>query len=378
MWLPSQAARDALTRSHTAASRVDILHSGRRVASLSAVSGAVSAEAGRAVFRNLSSCTIIDPTGEFSGGNLGDLLSPYDAEIAPHRGVVLPDGTAELAPLGIFGLTSRSLNGDGSVTVSGQDRALNYQGGMTGTIAIGPGTPVEQAIAKLLFTRNNALEMNTWKTGFVCGPLIFGPDIDVWREAQVLAQSVGGWLYHDREGIVTFAPLVPTTGTPAARYFTGDGLLLETNRSEDSDTIHNVVVVKSTNTGASNIITAIAEDTDPSSQTYSRGKYGRRVITLSNPHIFSIKQAMQVAATELTRELGRSETVAATTVVNPFLDPLDSLVIHNPDAGLNERGAVISALTVPLAVKDSMSIALRRSILTRDGQIIEAASEVIS
>lgn len=377
MWLPSQAARDALTRSHTAASRVDILHSGRRVASLSAVSGAVSAESGRTVFRNLSSCTIIDPTGAYSTGDLGDLLSPYDAEIAPHRGVVLPDGTAELAPLGIYGLTSRSLNGDGSVTVSGQDRALNYQGGMTGTIAITRGTPVEQAIAKLLYTRNNALEMNTWKTGFFCGPLIFGPDIDVWREAQTLAQSVGGWLYHDRKGIVTFAPLLPTSGTPAARYAEGDGLLLETNRSEDSDTIHNVVVVNSTNTGAG-VITAIAEDTNPSSQTYSRGKYGRRVISLSNPHIFSIKQAMQVAATELTRELGRSETVAATTVVNPFLDPLDSLVMHNPDAGLNERGVVISTLNIPLAVKDSMSIGLRRSILTRDGQILEAASEVLA
>lgn len=377
MWVPSQAALDTLSRSHTAVSRVDVLHGGRAVRTLSVVSGAVSAESGRAVFRNLSSCRIIDPTGEFSGGDIGDILSPYDCEVAPYRGVMLPGGAVELAPLGVFGLTSRSVNGDGSVTIAGQDRALKYQGSMTGSLAISRGTPVEQAIAKLLFTRNNALEMNTWVTGFTCGPLLFNSDIDVWREAQVLAASVGGYLYHDRTGVVTFAPNLPTTGVPAARYAYGDGLLLDATRTEDSDTIHNVVVVESSNAN-STPIRVIAEDLDPSSQTYSRGKYGRRVVTKTNPHIYTTRQATQVAATELANELGRSETVAATVVVNPFLDPLDSLVLHHLDAGLNERGVVIASLSTPLSVKDSMSIGMRRSILTRDGQVIAAPEEVKS
>lgn len=378
MWLPSEAARNALTQSHTSATRVDVLHSGSPVASLTAISGAVTAEAGRPVFRNLTSCQIIDPTGSMSGADIDDLLSPYVCELAPYRGVQLSDGTLDLAPLGVFGLTSRNDNGDGSVTVSGQDRALKYQGPMSGSLAISSVTPVEVAIAKLLFTRNQSLEMNTWVTGFYVGPLLYSPDIDVWREAQSLARSVGGYLYHDRNGVLTFAPSLPTSSVPTARFAVGEGLLLSASRSEDSDTISNSLVIESTKVDAGSTIRVIVEDTDPTSPTYSRGRYGRRIRTIANPHISSIRQALQVGATELANELGRSETVAATTVVNPYLDPMDAAVVHHPAAGLNERGLIISNLSIPLAVKDNMSIGFRRSILTRDGQIIAAPEEVNS
>ncbi len=374
MWLLSAAAQLQLSQSHTAVSKVEVLHSGRAVHTLDVVAGSVGAEAGRPVARNLS-CTVVDPTGALSGADVDDLLNPYDCEVAPHRGVLV-GVTAEYAPLGVFGLTGRSVAGDGSIQLTGQDRAMGYQGPMTGALAISGGTPVEDAIARLLATRRRGVQLSTWRTGFTCGPLLYSPDIDVWAAAQELAKSVGGWLYHDRVGDLQFGPALPTTGRPVARYAESGGLLLEVDRQEDSDSIHNVVVVTSAKTATGGMIRAVAADTDPTSPTFAGGRYGRRVKTITNQHVGSAEQAQQVAATELVRELGRSETVSITAVVDPTRDPHDIITVHRPRAGLVERGLAVASVDIPLGVREAMRIGCRRSILTRDGQVLDVPAEV--
>jgi hypothetical protein len=79
------------------------------------------------------------------GGDIDDLLSPYDCEIKPYRGVKTPAGW-EMVPQGVFELTARNVVGDGQVQLTGQDRAMIFQGGMPGQLAVNVGTPVEQAI----------------------------------------------------------------------------------------------------------------------------------------------------------------------------------------------------------------------------------------
>jgi len=372
MWPMSGAARLELSRSHTAATKLEVLHSGRPVHELVVTGGSVTAQVGRSVMRN-ASATAVDPAGQLTGGDLQDLLSPYDCEIAPWRGVRTPAGI-EWAPLGVFGLTGRRVAGDGSVELSGQDRAMTYQGPMSGALAVPGGTPVEEAITRLLVTRQPGVQMRSWHTGFTCGPLLYRPDIDVWAEARKLAQSVGGWLHHDRLGRLVFSPLLPTTTTPVARYADGDGVLVEASRSEDADTIHNVVVVRSTD----GTIQAVAEDTDPTSPTYAGGRYGRRVTVITNPHVSSVEQAQQAATTALLRELGRSETAALQIVPNPALDPLDAVAVHRPSAGLLDRVLVIDSLTVPLLATELMTLGCRKYLLTRDGQTLETELEMHS
>ena len=380
-WIMSQAAVRTMAQSHTMTSRVDVLHGGRSVMSLYPLDGEVNAEANRPIMRNMSA-TLADPTGELSGSDVGDIMSPYDCELAPYRGVVVYPGTTaqytEWTPLGVFQLTSRTPSGDGSVAVVGQDRALTYQGPMTGSLAIPGVTSVEDAIATLLATRNPGVQMRTWQTGYTCGPLLYQPDIDVWKAALDLAKSVGGWLYHDRTGALVFGPALPTSRRPVRRYAEGDGLLLDADRSEDSDTIHNIVVVTSAKAGIGGVIQAIAEDDDPFSPTYARGRYGRRPISFANQHLETLQQAQQVAATELMRELGRSETASIVVVPDLTLDPQDILTINAPKSGLYERGMVISSLTTPLTAEESMPIALRKSIIATDGQVMETSEELAS
>jgi hypothetical protein len=376
MWqMTSADAAAQFLGTHSAGGRVDILHSGRSVQSLVVTDGSVDAQANRPVTRNLT-CTIADETGVLSGSDIGDLLSPYDAEVAAFRGVMASTGVIEWVPNGVYGITDKAVGDFGAVQLTGQDRAMIYQGSMTGSLAINGGTPIETAIRKLLLTRNAGLQFTTYATGYTCGPLLYDPDIDVWKEALDLAQAAGGWLAHNRVGSLIFAPSLPPSKTPVRRFARGDGLLIAVDRGEGADTIHNVVVIESTKTNNGTVIRGIAEDTDPTSPTYSRGRYGRRVVTYTNQHVSSQRQAVDVATTQLVRELGRTETVSITAVVDPRLDPLDVVVVHHPEKFLVERPMVLEGVTIPLTVKNSMGISFRKSVISQNGHILDTPSQV--
>lgn len=375
MYPASPAAQLLLAQSHTAVSYLDVLHSGMPAARLYAVDGLVNAEGGRSVTRNLQA-TVVDPTGALDGHAIDDLLSPYDCEVAPYRGVLLPDGSWEVAPLGVFQLTQRQVGDYGSLALAGQDRAIIYQGSMTNALAISGGTPVETAIQRLLATRNRSLTMHSWVTGFTCGPLLFAPDINVWDEAQTLAQSVGGRLSHDRTGALVFGPDLPISDRPVRTYIYGgggSGVLLDATRTEDADTIHNSVTVVSTKTGTGGI-TYTARDADPTSPTYvGNPRYGERNTTIENQHVGSLVQAQQAATAALIRELGRSETGTVTAVVDPFLDPNDVVLVDHPAKGYVQRAMVLAAVPTPLGVGESMALALRKSIIGQDGVVLDNA-----
>jgi hypothetical protein len=371
MWAWSPAAQDALAGGHTAVFRVDVLHSGKPVYVLEVVGGLVSLDADRAVRANLT-CSLVDPTGKLTRGDVDDLLDPYECEIAPHRGV-RGAGLDELAPLGVFGLTSRDVSDTPEglmIRLTGQDRAITYQGPMSSALAISGGTPVEEAIIRLLAARNPGLSMLSMVTGYTCGPLLFAPDVDVWREAQELAVSAGARLFHDRLGRCVLAASGPASSSPVARYAEGGGLLLSLDRSEDSDTIRNVVVAESPN----GLVRAVVEDDDPTSPTYARGRYGRRVATISNQHFSSVQQAQQAAAARLAWELGRSETVGFTAVPDPGLDVEDVVTVHRPRAGLDDRGLVVATVDIPLGASEAMRVGCRRSVLAMDGRVLGEAA----
>lgn len=243
---------------------------------------------------------------------------------------------------------------------------MNYQVPLSDTLAIPGGTPVEDAIVSLLSRANPGISILTMDTGYTCGPLIFDPDIDVWGEAQELAESVGARLFHDRTGQCVLAPVGPAGRYPAAAYREGDGLLLGLERAEDSDTIRNVVVA----TSPDGLIKAVVADEDPSSPTFAGGRYGWRPTEISNQHFSSLQQAQQAAAARLLYELGRSETVSFTAVPDPGLDVEDIVTVHRPRAGLVDRGLVVASIDMPLAAGEPMTVGCRKSVLAPDGTVL--------
>lgn len=367
-WDWSAEARAAIdSRVRTDVTRVDVLHSGKPVYRLKPVSGGVGADAARPIRRNLT-CGLVDPTGKLTRGDVGDLLNAYDCEIAPHRGVRVSTGD-ELAPLGVFGITDKLITDDDdnglTISLTGQDRSMHYQVPMISTLAIPGGTPVEVAVARLLSQVNPGVSMLATVTGFTCGPLVFGPDIDVWAEAQELASSVGARLYHDRTGEPVLALSGPASDRPVAEYAEGGGKLIDARRQENSDTIRNVVVA----TNPSGSIRVVVKDDDPASPTYAGTR--QKVKTLTNQHFGSIKQATQAATAWLAYELGRSESGGISAVVDAGRDVEEVVTVHRPRVGLDRRGVLVSTLEIPLGVKESMSIGFRQSRLAQDGSIVE-------
>jgi hypothetical protein len=405
VWLGfSDQARTAVRSGRTQwpVFRVDILHGGWPVYQLDVLDGNVQREMDRAIQANLSA-TLVDPTGALTRGDVDDLLNPYDCEIAPHRGVryrsvtygamftpnagfgVQPFGTSgfggvnvstistsrwvqELAPLGVFGLTSREVSdgADGlTIRLTGQDRAMGYQVPMKSSLAIPGATSVEQAVVKLLSRVNPSLTLLAMTTGRTVGPLLYEPTIDVWEEAQSLATSVGARLYHDRAGQCVLMPAGPARYAVAA-YGEGDGLLIDLDRTEDSDSIRNVVIAENT----AGTVRALAYDDDPESPTYAGGRYGFRAFRIENEHLNSTQQAQQAAVAALVRELGRVETVGFSAVPDPGLDVGDTVLVNRPRAGLDRRALVVDTVDMPLSVDGAMRVGCRKSVLAQDGEVL--------
>jgi len=367
MWAMSDAAVAVQAQSHRAVFRLHVLHGRMVVAELSGVvlSGQVTADPERSIMRNLA-LSIVDVDGTLSNTDLGGLLSPYEAEVRPWRGVVLPSGDREWVPLGTFRLTNSDItDGDSgmSVNLTGHDRALIYQTPLPGPVTISAGTPVETAIGTLLSRVYAGFSWDPWRTGVTLGPLLYDSSDQAWDAALTLAESVGGWLFHDRMGEPVFAPFGNNPSTASQRFAE---TLLSVTKGEDSDEIHNSVVMQSTDSGVGRIV-AVAEDLDIASPTYVNGRHGRRQITITNPHIGGPVQAKQAAVAQLTRELGRSETITWECVPDLRTDPEDLVKVHRPRAGVVDRQVSVASLSMPLDVTGSMQVTGRRTIIGQDG-----------
>lgn len=338
-------------QSHQRVVQVQVLHGGRAVAELAGavLSGSVDSQADQPILRSMS-LTVVDESGHLSKTDVGEVLSPYDAEIRLLMGVVLPSGRPDVVPLGVFRLASTSVE-DGPeglvVALTGQDRALGYRVPLPGPVTIPAGTPVEKAIRLLLQRVNGAMRYSPWMTGRTVGPLLYEADSEAWDSALTLAESVGGWLFHDRNGGCVLAPYAGALSPTVQRF---DKTLLSVSRSEDADGIRNSVVVQSAESGVGKI-TATAEDTDPQSPTYVLGRYGRRQRTITNPHVGTPAMAVQAAQARLVRELGRSQQVTWRCVPDVQPDPGDSAIAHRPRAGLFERKLIVAGTSLPLNVE---------------------------
>ncbi len=378
MLLMSPTARALLGQSHTAAVRVQILHGGQPVHELAVYTPAeqaadrgrvidckVKSAAGRPILRNLSAA-LCDPDGELSRTDAGELLSPYDAEIKPFSGVVLPSGRAELTPLGVFRLTNSAVS-DGprgiTVDLTGLDRSLVYQTNFSGAVTIPAGTPVEDAIELLLSRVNAGFSWHPWLTGVTVGPLLYDADEQAWDSALTLAESVGGWLHHDRDGV----PVLEPYGSSATSA-SGGFLITKVSKDEDSDEIHNSVVMQSA--AGVGLISVTVRDEDPNSPTYVGGAMGERQLTVVNPHLGSVAQAEQAAAARLVQELGRSQTVAFSCVPDPQADVGDAHTLHQPRVGVVNRRVVLDSIDLSLDVESEMTVVARRSVVAPDGSLV--------
>lgn len=378
MWPVSNEFLQAARGSHIRVTRARLQRAGQSIGFVDLVSGSITVDESNAIERTLSA-TVIDRNGLL--GNLavksaGSPLAPFGTEIVIESGIRFPDGREEYCPMGVFLLwqvsTDRTAS-DSAYSITAYDRAKPVQGSAAKGIVIQPGTPLPDAVRRLVTSRQPNTAFRWPQTDFKTLTLFYDDDADMWAEARELAKAGGFRLAFDRTGVCTMFPYaLSVTENRVLTYAEGaDSTTLSVARQIDADGLANVVVVVGTHSGLTAPVTATAADDNPRSLTYRSGPAGERVKRIKTEKIASLPQAQAMARSELQYALGLAERVTIRSIPNAALDLGDAVRVDSPTIGIDSRLFAVSRIEFPLDAKAEMTVQARATIMTSDNQYVE-------
>jgi hypothetical protein len=367
MWPVSERFRAAVRGSHQSVVSAEVYYEDALVSVVYPNAGRVSIDSRRAVRRTLS-LDLTDEDGSLvpgPGGTTG-VLSPFGSEIRVFRGVRYTDGTEEIVPLGVFVITEVNVSDDTNgrkITVTGSDRSIRIQRArLTDPYQIASGTAVETVIADLLRSRWADVPVDFPATGATVGARVLGAgaDSDPWKSAVEIAEAAGFDLAFDADGVVRMRAIPdPTETDPDETYEDGtDAVLLDVARGFDTSTTYNGVIASSEASDVDTPVRAEAWDDDPNSPTYRYGAFGQVPKFYVSSFIRTADMAATAAASQLQRELGRTEAVEWSQIVNPAHDVLDVVRLSRPVLQL-DAVLLIDRLEVPLDSRGQMKAVAR-------------------
>lgn len=346
---------------------------GALIKTIGIVDGSTTEDVANAV-RRTGSITVAptDANGNSLVPVLGsDLLTPYGNEIHLYRGVKYFDGTTEVCPLGVYGITTVTTTGtsfDNSITVAMADRADRVgRGKLLDYYSIAAGSDLGTAITTLIQNAVPALTsayFNFYPTsGVYTTPTVtMSPGDDPWQQAQALATSAGFDLYFDQSGICVMVPTPnPVYTVVSYTYNTDVGSILEQlSRILTNQNVVNHVIVLASGTGIAVPLRSDSYDLNPSSPTYIYGPYGDVPMVISTSTAITQAQCQATGDAALLRALGLTASGALSGLVNPAQLVNDVVFLQSSKVGYAGKYGVLDSLTIPLAVGGSMSANLRQ------------------
>lgn len=345
----------ALSQPHTVATRVDILVDGAAVVTgLPVTDGSVTIESNKPVRRH----------GTLTVEGVFDELDPYGTEVAVYSGLILPNGTEELVPMGVFGVEEPEATDTGdSLTTSFEiyDRARSLQQRRLPTpYVIASGTNLAEAVQTLLLDRRLDLSFAFQSTTYTTPSVVWEEQADPWEKARDLAAAAGMELLFDPSGVCVLRAIPGDDGSIVAwSYVEGAGCQLvqaAKKRSAEGSYSHAIATGETIEGVAP--VRGDAYDNDPASKTYYLGRFGDRPTWLRSPYIGSQPQADDAAAGVLNRARGLSEGLRLVAVPNPAVDADDLVLVSRGRLGVDAVYA-LDSVTVPLGVDGTMSAATR-------------------
>ena len=364
MYPVSALFKETVKKSHVTKVKVEVfdVSNGTIISTAQPISGSVSIDNRRSVRRECS-LEFIDKDGTLvPQNNRSAIFLPYNREIKIYRGVVFPDGTEELVPLGVFVITSVEITDTTQgvkIAVKGSDRSLllarakftNHE------FYIADGTATETAIEQILKFRYPQVKTIFPATGQVTTLLYptLDQSSDPWREALKIAESASMDLYFDENGTARMRPIPdPDLGLPVATYTDGaDSILIQINRSLSIDESYNGVIFTGEGTNLSIGVIGEAFDDNPSSPTY-RKTYGEVVKFMSSPTVLTVAEATEAAKAELKKVIGSTEKITWDQIVNPAHDVYDLVKITRTPVGV-DKILTLDSITIPLDAKGTMN-----------------------
>lgn len=326
---------------------------------LAVVSGTVVKDR-KAATKGRTSLTIAEPT-LLPVGEIGDPFAPIGFELVVRRGLVIA-GEAEMKQLGVFPLQRSTLEATTLLTsVSAVDRSqLVIDADLEDVYEIDAGTNFGTAIRDLIGDGVPSLEYAFASTELVTPHLLFPAFSGRWKQAQLMAASIGMELFFDGLGRCTLRP-EPTnvSGSPVWTLTGGDGgTLTALSIDRDRGPTFNRVVATGQNSSNTEQYRAVATDDDPASPSYYYGPFGRKPIAFTSSLIGSGEQAALAAEARLVRQLGVAKSLRADGVPNPAIEDGDLILFREDRTGTNERH-LADVITTGLGVTDVQTFETR-------------------
>lgn len=356
--------------SHEVVSYVDVIAPDQETKRLLTLDGDVSCDRTAQVRRSLS-CRVVDPTGEITPRNTGEILTPYGTELRPYRGIRWRDKDGlheEICPLGVFRLSRSSIgykaDGTSDISLEAYDRSRTIQRDkFTAPYAVQANTNILTAIKEIIkrtFPGAQYDAITTTRT--TTATMLLDTGSDPWEACTQLAASIGCEIYFDVLGRVVIAPPPDIHALPAPdfSYFDSDGgHFIDLGRDFSDEQGYNGVVVTGETPGDEKPpVRGEAWDDSPTSPTYRYGDYGEVPMFITDNTAKTPEDCEKIAKAQLALLLGAPASLSMTALVNPSYEAGDVVSVKLERAGVDGLYG-IDAFNVPLAGSATQRLALR-------------------
>lgn len=289
--------------------------------------------------------------------SLSTTLSPHGTEILIRQGVVFPNGTEELIPLGVFQLedtTWGEIDRAPKLQIYDRSKAMS-QSGLTSMVSRSGYTAQAVVIEFLEWFYPNLAPIDPVS--------LFDPDIenyrlpgghtfeqnDYWSAISELCRNMGGDLHFDVTGQPRVKKIEPLTGEriPVETVDAGErGILVDANHSHSREGVYNAVAVVGAAQDGGRTPSAVAYNLDGSSPLRYGGPFGKVVLPVNDNTLTTDAQCYSRARTELERYTGLAYSLDFSAIPNPALDAGDFVKFIYPDGKAEIHQ--ISTLSIPL------------------------------
>lgn len=319
-------------------------------------------------------------------------FAPYGARMRLHVGMWFAPDDIEWVPLGVYRVEEiDDETGAPTLTVTGTSMESQVNDDKFTAARSFPAQSARSLLEQLVRESVPDAQFHWTADGSIRVPLLTS-DSDRWSlvdgddDAASVAKAIAGECYTDARGAWCIAPVPDGSATPVWTAHTGpDGVLVKLSGKLSRTDVTNVWVVTgeaaadtdvtdatdtSTTTPANSatedttaVGPVIAQDTDPGSPTYIYGPFGRKVDTYSSSLITTNSQCANAARAKLASSLGLTKSLDFTSVINPALEPGDTIEVIRED-GTRERHVIDQfSISLPGVTMDATT----RDVTTRLG-----------
>lgn len=314
--------------------------------------------------------------GDTADSGIGpqNVFVPYGAEVKVYSGLQYDDGVQEYK-LMLTGPMEDVVVDDTEpnlvVTLDMYDRAKSVQrAGFTNNWSFPKNVEVGAGI-KLLLSQLNLPFFSTLKYNFHDSrtltpktPIIYRPGDDPMQACVDAATACGFEFFFDPTGGACFLPILDPTTATVSWYFNEDDpniLLKEASRTLSRTNAPNFIIRYGTGSGAAVPVRAQAVDTNPKSNMYWLGSYGRQLDPQSSPFLITKAQCQTAANAALMLSKGSVDAIVATSFPRCDSDVDNVFAVKRARAGIVNELYVIDQIQFTFGT-DGQQIATARSL----------------